>query len=100
MKAERYSIRVIREDYVKYVLNNNEEVINNPQPYEDWAKDNVIDFTVLAHGHEQHIWSETSLIGVSKQGCKRLDELKAANYKLYVTVGGRGIKLIGWEEFQ
>jgi hypothetical protein len=55
---------------------------------------------VVAQYHEQHIWSETTLHGVSKSGEKKLQKLasEAQNHHtgLSVVIAHREIRLIGW----
>lgn len=98
MKREFYEVVAKKgydyEEYV-YALDGSSRS-KNPQSIEDWYKQNVVEFKVMADCHEQHIWNKTELVGVSKAGLKKFNALKDAGYKFSVTVGGSSIALIGW----
>ena len=50
-------------------------------------------FKALADGHEQHIWSETSLIGLRPNAVRRIKKYRAGGYIILVTIAGRQIGL-------
>ena len=54
---------------------------------------------VSAKGHRQHIWSETTLIGVSAAGVRRLDAFMSEHggYRITVDAGPHNPRLIGYE---
>jgi len=58
-----------------------------------------VSIRIKAESHIQHVWSETSLVGVSHQGMRRL-KVFSARYgadNLTVEVGRRAVKLVSWE---
>ena len=60
------------------------------------VKDNdIIYFSIMADCHEQHIWSEDILVGVSKRGAKKLDALAEAGYSMIDDTPYRP-KVVGW----
>lgn len=98
MKREFYDVVAQKGyDYDEYVYApDGSSRWKNPQLYEDWEKENVVRLRVMADWHEQHIYSKTELVGVSKSGIKKLNALKDKEYKFSVTIGGCSIALIGW----
>ncbi len=52
-------------------------------------------FTVMAEGHRQHIWNETTLLNVSKEGKKKINYSKERLF-LAFPKGGRA-RIIGIE---
>ena len=56
---------------------------------------------VRANGHEQHIWSETTLVGVSRYAAPKLDAFRAEaaqrGVPVIVEAGQHWPRLIGYE---
>ena len=57
------------------------------------------DIKVMATGHRQHIWNETTLTGVSKAGIEKLDAFFKAHEDERITVnaGTNNPRLVGYE---
>lgn len=53
---------------------------------------------VMAEGHRQHVWNETTLVGVSRAGAKRLAAfVEEAGHVFLVSGGKHHPRLVGWE---
>jgi hypothetical protein len=52
-------------------------------------------FSVMAEKHEQHIYSEDILVGISKSGAKKLEHYKALGYRMHDDTPYRPL-VVGW----
>lgn len=69
-------------------------VVHADYPYQE---DRTEIIRVMATGHEQHIWTHTRLLGVSKAGIARLEAFAKSHQDAEIRLGVPGGPLLdGW----
>jgi hypothetical protein len=56
--------------------------------------DEIIEFSVKGTSHIQHIWNETFINDLTKNGEKRIFILKQKGYRIYTEINNRVIKVL------
>ena len=62
-------------------------------------EDEYREITVMARAHRQHIWSKTTLVGISKSGARRLKKFVERHQGWEICLDApHEPMLVGWEE--